>query len=66
MSIEEKIKERLDSIEEKMKKQLHLKDSDSILEEISNVSKFWSVLTDEEKEFIGAVRFAVRSQYRWE
>lgn len=65
-SIREKIESRLDSIEEKMKKQLHLKDADAIIEEIEGVTKFWSALNEEEKEFIGAIRFAIRAQHRWE
>lgn len=61
-----KIKERLDELESLMKSQTHLQDADLVIEALDNVEKFWSVLNEDEKEFIGAARYACRTQTRWD
>ena len=62
----EKIKQRLDQLELLMSNQTHLQDADSVIDAIESVDKFWPILTEEEKEFIGAVKFACKNQVRWE
>lgn len=64
--IKTKIKERLDVLERLMKRQTHLQDVDTIIETLESVDKYWSVLEEDEKEFIGAVRYACRTQTRWD
>jgi len=64
--LKQKIKERLDVLESLMKSQTHLQDDDTIIETLESVDKFWSVLEEDEKEFIGAVRYACRTQTRWD
>lgn len=65
-TIREKIVERLDAVELLMKKQTHLVDDVRVLEALDGVEKFWKALSEDEKDFIGAVRFAVRTKYRWD
>jgi hypothetical protein len=64
--LKEKIKQRLDSLEGLMKNQTHLQNADTVIEALDDVEKFWSVLEEEEKEFIGAVRYACRTQITWD
>lgn len=66
--LREKIKERLDALEVLMNSQTHM-DPDKYTEVIvalDNVEKFWSVLQEDEKDFIGAIHYACNNQVRWD
>ena len=71
-TIKEKIKSRLDELEENLKAGKHLlanSDEDEMLEVYKlteSISKFWRVLTDEEKDLIQAARIAILEQKPWE
>jgi hypothetical protein len=64
--LKQKIKERLDELENLMRSQTHLQNVDIIIESLDGVEKFWSILEEDEKEFIGAVRYACRTQITWD
>ncbi len=68
MPIKEKIKTALDSLEIKMKSQSHLsQDSyESVMEDVEFLSKCFSALNEEDREFLGAVKFAIKAQMRWD
>lgn len=60
-----KITSRLDEIEDLMNINMHVTHPQDILERVSNVSKFWSVLSDEDKDFIEAVKWATEEKAIW-
>lgn len=60
-SIRERIQERLDEIERSM----NANEREGIEDKIQSVSKFWSALSEEERDFINAVRFAVEDNLEW-
>ena len=70
-TIREKIKSRLDELEENLKNGKHLlekSDDDDIrevLELILSVGKFTRVLTDEEKDFVQCAMIALTEQKPW-
>ena len=70
-TIREKITSRLDQLEADLKSGKHLLDhasEDEMLEVYKlteSISKFWRVLTDEEKDFIQAARIAILEQHEW-
>lgn len=70
-TIREKIKSRLDELEENLKNGKHLleeSDEDDIrevLELILSVGKFTRVLTDEEKDFVQCAMIALTEQKPW-
>ena len=70
-TIREKIKSRLDQLEAKLKSGKHLLDlasEDEILEIYKlteSISKFWRILTDDEKDFIQVARIAILEQKPW-
>ena len=68
MLIEEKIQAALDSLEMKMKAQAHLSEDryDSVIEDVDFLMKCFSALNEEEREFLGAVKFAIKAQMRWD
>jgi hypothetical protein len=71
-TIKEKIKSRLDELEAHLKSGKHLLEDASedevveIYQLIESISKFWRVLTDEEKDFIQVARVAILEQKSWE
>ncbi len=68
MTIKKKIETALDSLEIKMKSQSHLsQDSyESVMEDVDFLLKCFSALNEEEREFLGAVKFAIKAQMRWD
>ncbi len=61
MKLKEKIKQRMDGIQEMMESG----NRENIEEKIANVSKFWRVLSEEDRDYINAVRFAVENKRPW-
>ena len=71
-TIREKITSRLDQLEADLKGGKHLLEYASEEEMLKvyklteSISKFWRVLTDEEKDFIQVARIAILEQKPWE
>ncbi len=61
MGVREKIKTRMDEIQELME----ANNREGIEEKISNVAKFWSVLSEEDRDYLNAVRFALEEDLPW-
>lgn len=64
-TIREKIEARLDALEESLQRQDNLADPVTALELIRSIKKFYSVLTEEQKDFIQCARWAVSEQKGW-
>lgn len=65
MTIRERIDLRLDHLVELMNSNTHISNTEIVEEAIQNVSKFWIRLTEEEREYILAVRDAIEEQIIW-
>jgi len=68
MSVRVKIQTRLDALEAQLKAGEHLRSVEgmtAVLTTISSVSKFWRVMTDEERDFVNAARLAVEEKLEW-
>lgn len=68
MTVQTKIAKRLDALENALRAGEHLKSAEGVLYTlllIHHVSKFWRVLTDEERDFVNAARFAVEEEHEW-
>ena len=68
MNIKEKIQAALDSLEMKMRSQAHLSEDrfESVIEDVDFLLKCWSALNEDDREFLGAAKFAIKAQMRWE
>lgn len=68
MNIKEKIQAALDSLEMKMKSQAHLNEDrlDGVIEDVEFLTKCFSALNEDDREFLGAAKFAIRAKMRWE
>ena len=60
-AIRQKIKARLDELEALMKARNYAEAE----ELLPNITKFASVLTEEQRDFLGAVRFAIAENLDW-
>jgi hypothetical protein len=65
MSVQEKIKERMDQLQEWMEGNYHLENPDDVLDIIESVSKFWSVLSEEDRDYIHGARYAIEEKMEW-
>lgn len=61
----DKINDRMDLVESYMEANIHLADPNTVLEAIESVSKFWSVLSDEDRDYLHVARDAVDEQREW-
>lgn len=66
MGVRDKIKVRMDQLQEMMENNVHLEKQFKVDDHISTITKFWSVLSDEDKDYIHACRHALEYQSRWE
>jgi len=65
MTIRQKIEQRLDALEAALKQQEHISEPDKVLEIIASISKFWSVLDDEDRDYVNAARYALEDKLPW-
>lgn len=69
-TIREKIKNRQDELEAHLKAGKHLLPNDEteiveVYKLTESISKFWRILSDEEKDFIQVARVAILEQREW-
>ena len=60
-----KIDARLDLLEQSLKEQRHLSDPAFVLELIDSRSIFWSVLDEEDREYVQFAHHALEEQFEW-
>ncbi len=68
MNTREKIKARLDALEENLRKGKHLTSDEGKTEMfalVQSVSKFFSVLADEDRDLVNAARDAIENKLVW-
>lgn len=64
-SIGGRIQTRLNELDKMMREGVHLSDTQRVEEKIESVSKFWSHLSDEDRDYLNAVRHAFGNQEPW-
>ncbi len=65
MNLREKINMRMDILQDWMENNYHLKNPEAVIEHIRNVSKFWSVLSEEDRDYIHGATYAVEEKVEW-
>ena len=66
MNIRERIQTRLDELSSLMESQSHIHAPEIVSTKIDSVAKFWSALSEEEREYVGSVRVAIKEQTEWQ
>lgn len=65
MNIRQIIYERLNEIQLMMESQNHLQSDVTVSTMIDSISKFWSLLSEEDRDFISAARIAIKERFVW-
>ena len=60
-----KINNRMDHLQKCMEGQAHIDRPEYVNDVIESVSKFWSVLSDEDKDYIHCARDALENKTDW-
>ena len=60
-----KINKRLDELEDMMNNNEHLSDPELVSEKADSIGKFWSALSEEDKDYIDGVRWAIEEKVVW-
>mgnify|MGYP001292302627 CR=1 FL=1 len=61
-----KIKERMDQLQSWMESNYHIKNPNEVYELSRSVSKFWSVLSEEDRDYIQAAQYAIEDKITWD
>ena len=64
-SIRQRIEDRLNLVEQMLISRKHISDPSEVLDALASVSKFYSVLSEEQREFVQAARWATDSRNVW-
>jgi len=64
-NIYDKINDRMNAIQHWMEGNYHLKNPEVVNEVIDSVTKFWSVMSEEDKDYIQCARIAIDEQKEW-
>ena len=65
MSVREKINSRMDHLQILMEGQAHIDRPEYTQDVMDSVSKFWSVLSEEDKDYIHCARDALENKTQW-
>lgn len=65
MSLREKINSRMDQLQSWMESNYHLENADEVITHIESVSKFWSALSEEDRDYIHGARYAIEEKIEW-
>ncbi len=65
MNIREKIKVRLDELQRMLGNQEHLSHPELVTETLESITKFWGVLSEEDREFVSAARVVLKEATRY-
>jgi hypothetical protein len=61
----EKIESRMQKLEEQLKSQAHISDPDGVMETIVSITKFWNVINEDDRDYIGCARYALENSIEW-
>lgn len=65
MKITVKIKERMDKLQKWMESNYHIDHPEEVYELTTSVSKFWSVLSEEDRDYIQTAQHAIDEKELW-
>ena len=65
MTITVKIKERMDKLQKWMESNYHIDHPNEVYELTTSVSKFWSVLSEEDRDYVQMAQHAIEEKELW-
>lgn len=64
-NVYDKINDRMNAIQHWMESNYHLKNPEVVIEVIDSVTKFWSIMSDEDKDYIQCAQIIIEEQREW-
>lgn len=55
----------MDVLQKMMENNIHIDDAQRVTRQIETVSKFWSVLSEEDRDYIQGCQYAIEEKYKW-
>lgn len=65
MTLRQRIKLKMDLLQHWMETNYHLVDQERVLEHTLGISKFWSVLNEEDKDYVQCAQDAIEERRKW-
>jgi hypothetical protein len=65
MTITVKIKERMDKLQKWMESNYHIDHPNEVYELTTSVSKFWSVMSEEDRDYVQMAQHAIEEKELW-
>lgn len=65
MSVRDKVNQRMDILQRWMEENYHLRRPEVVEEHIQTITKFWSIMSDEDKDYIHGCRHAIEEEMEW-
>lgn len=65
INLREKITQRMDDLQAMMENNEHLSNPEKVELQISSVTKFWSALDDEDRDYIHGAKYALEEKIEW-
>jgi hypothetical protein len=65
LNIKERIQTRLDELASLLESQSHIHAPELVTEKLESIAKFWSILSEEEREYVNSIGFAIRRNLEW-
>lgn len=66
MKIEDKIQKRMDELQRCMEHNAHLYETLYVMDLYHSVRKFWSVLSEEDRDYLQGVEYALQHNLKWD
>ena len=63
--LREKIEDRMVILEQMMSRNMHLTDPDTVEFLLDRITYCWSILNEEDRDYIHGVRFAIEEKHEW-
>lgn len=64
-SVHQKILSRMNDLQEAMESNKHLENTEEVILLMNSVSKFWTLLSEEDRDYIQCVQHAIEDQLEW-
>ena len=65
MDLREKINHRLDTLQEMLENNEHIDKPEAAEAVIHRISPFWSILSEEDREYVQAAQHAIEDKLKW-
>lgn len=65
MTLRQRIKLKMDLLQHWMETNYHLIDPDRVMEHVLGISKIWSVLSEEDRDYVQCAQDAIEERRKW-